>query len=110
VAGENALEAGVMEVNQRGNSGALEISPALVGLRDEADEYAMEDREDGVFKEKRNDNSHRADCLRYVCMYRTWNPVEESERRKPLGWTPGTAPPLDFFQGRKEAVPMGDMS
>jgi hypothetical protein len=49
-----------MEVNQRGNSKALEISPALVGLRDEADEYAMEDREDGVFKEKRNDNSHRS--------------------------------------------------
>jgi phage terminase large subunit-like protein len=110
VPGENAIEAGVMEVNQRGNSQMLEISPALVGLRDEADEYAMEDREDGVFKEKRNDNSHRLDALRYVCMYRTWTPSMDLQERQALGWVPGTAPGLDLFEGRRQAVPMGDMS
>jgi phage terminase large subunit-like protein len=107
VPGENALEAGVMEVNQRGNNDRLEISPACIGLRDEADEYAMEDREDGVFKEKRNDNSHRLDALRYVCMYRTWTPHDESEDQTPLGWTPGEMPGLDSLLGRKEA-PVGD--
>lgn len=113
VPGENAIEAGVMELNQRGNSQMLELSPACVGLRDEADEYAMEDREDGVFKEVRNDNSHRLDALRYVCMYRTWNPNEELDRpQKRLGWVPGEAPPIEFFQGEtsSDEAPLGFMS
>jgi phage terminase large subunit-like protein len=111
VPANNRVEAGVMEVNQRGNSGMLEVSPACVGLRDEADEYAMEDREDGVFKEARNDNSHRLDTVRYASMYRTWTPAEQQEQ-KPLGWTPGMAPPLSVLQGRSHEVvgPMGDMS
>jgi hypothetical protein len=100
-----------MEVNQRGNSKALEISPALVGLRDEADEYAMEDREDGQFKEKRNDNSHRLDALRYICMYRTWTHHDEHDEA-PLGWTPGEMPALSALQGRQrqDTPPLGFMS
>jgi phage terminase large subunit-like protein len=111
VPGEHAVEAGVMEVNQRGNSKALEISPALVGLRDEADEYAMEDREDGQFKEKRNDNSHRLDALRYICMYRTWTHHDEHDEA-PLGWTPGEMPALSALQGRQrqDTPPLGFMS
>lgn len=108
--GENAIEAGVMEVNQRGNSGDLEVSPACVGLRDEADEYAMEDREDGVFKEKRNDVSHRLDALRYVCMYRTWVPDPPEGSQRPLGWTPGEMPSLKSLLDREEHLALQDLS
>jgi hypothetical protein len=99
-----------MEVNQRGNGGMLQLSPACVGLRDEADEYAMEDREDGVFKEKRNDNSHRLDALRYVCMYRTWLPDHQQTERT-LGWVPGEMPPLSTFSNKRQEVvgPTGEL-
>lgn len=112
VGANNNVEAGVMEVNQRGNGGMLEVSPALVGLRDEADEYAMEDREDGVFREKRNDNSHRLDTVRYASMYHTWHPAEElAAPTRALGWIPGEAPPIGVFFGQKdEPAPMGFMS
>ena len=110
VPGENALEAGCMEVGQRLSEGMLQISPAMVGLRDEADDYSMEDREDGVFKEVRNDNSHRLDALRYVCMYRTWTPYHEQDDQ-PLGWTPGEVPSFAALQGaNSETAPLGFMS
>lgn len=110
VPGENPLEAGCMQVGQRISEGMLHVSPACVGLRDEADEYAMEDREDGVFKEVRNDNSHRLDALRYACMYRTWEPEMAQQAERKLGWTPGTAPPMEWFNGQGEYAPMGPMS
>jgi phage terminase large subunit-like protein len=108
VPGHNPVEAGCMEWRQRMEGGMCEVSPACVGLRDEADEYAMEDREDGVFKEVRNDNSHRLDAGRYVFMYRTWSPDEEIQDA-PLGWVPGEMPALDTFGTREVVGPMGEM-
>jgi hypothetical protein len=102
-----------MQVRQRYEGGMCEISPACLGLRDEADEYAMEDREDGVFKEAPGSNPHRLDALRYGLMHRTWEPVQEEEdAQRALGWTPGEAPALSYFEqsGHEDYGPMGSMS
>jgi phage terminase large subunit-like protein len=113
IPGQNAIEAGCMQVRQRYEGGMCEISPACLGLRDEADEYAMEDREDGVFKEAPGSNPHRLDALRYGLMHRTWEPVQEQEEaQRALGWTPGEAPALSYFEqsGHEDYGPMGSMS
>lgn len=77
ILGNNALEAGVLEVRGRLNSGALVISDALTGLHDEAVEYANEERDDGAFVPKKNGREHRLDALRYGCMHRPWQPTDE---------------------------------
>jgi phage terminase large subunit-like protein len=111
VPGNNNVEYGCMQVRQRYQHGMLEVSPACLGIRDEADEYAMEDREDGVFKEVNTSAFHRLDALRYGVCHRTWDPVlEEQEQSNELGWTPGEAPSFEYFQQLRDYGPMGFMS
>jgi hypothetical protein len=76
--GQNQVEAGISQVRTRIAHGRLEVSSECAGLRDEADEYAAEDRPDGEFKPIKQ-NDHRLDALRYLCMSRPWNPVLEDE-------------------------------
>jgi hypothetical protein len=76
---DNSVEAGVFEVRERMRLGSLHISQALTGLQDKAVEYAAEDREDGVFKPKKNRREHRLDALRYGLMHRRWLPEEHDE-------------------------------
>jgi phage terminase large subunit-like protein len=76
--GQNAVETGVSQIRDRGKYGRLEISRDCAGLRDEADEYAAEDRPDGEFKPIK-ENDHRMDALRYLCMSRPWDPIVEEQ-------------------------------
>jgi hypothetical protein len=53
-----------------------EKTPGLLGLRDEADEYAAKEPEEGrddSHMEVVKSNDHRLDALRYACMERFWD-------------------------------------
>lgn len=109
VHGQNAVEAGVQQVRRRLQHEMLYVSRDCRGLRDEADEYRMEDRPDGEFKVVK-ENDHRLDALRYVCQYMPWEFHPAELEPEPLGWVPGTAPPQEWFNRPTEAPPMGSMS
>jgi hypothetical protein len=79
--GQNDVEAGCLQIRQRIDQEMLFVNPECKGLRDEADDYALEDREDGVFKPMKG-NDHRLDALRYVGMARAWAPLQEVEDRQ----------------------------
>ncbi len=74
--GQNQVEAGISQVRTRIAHRRLLVSRDCVGLRDEADEYAAEDRPDGEFKPIKQ-NDHRLDALRYGCMARPYDPIFE---------------------------------
>jgi hypothetical protein len=81
-----------------------------VRLRDEADEYAAEDRPDGEFKPIKQ-NDHLVDALRYACQARPWFPlVEQSAPARNLGFVPGHAIPGRYLNPPVEHPPLGFMS
>ena len=85
VDGQNKVEAGISQVSTRIAYGRLLVSRECAGLRDEADEYAAEDRPDGVFKPIK-ENDHRLDALRYLVMTRPWEPqLEDLQAERTLG-------------------------
>lgn len=110
--GQNDVEAGIGQGRTRMEYGRLFISPACRGLRDEADDYAAVEPDEGkddshLVPVKSND--HRLDAARYGWMERFWDPLmEENAPKQQLGWVPGEAPA--HFPGRTaEALPMGSM-
>lgn len=111
IPGQNDVEAGISQVRQRLAADMLRINPACRGLRDEADDYALEPRDDGVIKPIKG-NDHRMDALRYGIMARAWYPVQEMEQpRQRLGWTYGEYDPVqeDELMAQSGAVgPMGE--
>lgn len=110
VHGQNAVEAGIQQVRSRIQHQRIHVSRDCRGLRDEADEYAAEDRDDGEFKVIKA-NDHRLDALRYLAMYRPYEHVAEAEAVQPkLGWVPGTALPAGELRPRVAGPPMGSMS
>jgi hypothetical protein len=107
---QNSVEAGIQQVRSRLAEGRLWISRDCLGLRDEADEYAAEDRPDGEFKPIKA-NDHRLDALRYVCMARPWYPhVEAQSIERNLGFAANVAIPARYLLPQLESPPMGSMS
>jgi phage terminase large subunit-like protein len=90
VHGSNPVEAGIQQVRGRMKAGRLYVSKNCRGLRDEAEEYRMEDRPDGEFKVVK-ENDHRLDALRYAVMSRAWDPLWEESSMPALGWQPDRA-------------------
>lgn len=108
--GQNDVEAGCMQLRSRMASGRFFVSRGCVGLRDEADDYAMEDRDDGVFRVIKG-NDHRLDSLRYAAMFRPWDAgVEMSAPQRRLGWVPGRAPAAGELVVPQAGAPLGFMS
>lgn len=108
--GDNAVEAGIMQVQQRLTWGRLRVSKDCRGLRDEADDYAAEDRDDGVLKPIKA-NDHRVDALRYLCQTRPWLPeIEEQAPDRQLGWVPGQAPKASMLRRPRGGHPMGSLA
>lgn len=109
--GQNSVDAGVQQVRSRMMHARYFCFRSCVGLRDEADEYAAEDRDDGEFKIVKT-NDHRLDSLRYVAMSRPFFPEEEDAvGESNLGWRPNVAPPSSRLVGTAGSVPpMGSMS
>ncbi|HVE24590.1 MAG TPA: hypothetical protein VNC22_04270, partial [Sporichthya sp.] len=107
---QNDVEAGIQQVRSRLSAGRLWISSSCMGLRDEADEYAAEDRPDGEFKPLKG-NDHRLDALRYACMTRPFYPaLEQQQAERNLGFRPGVAWPEKWLEPVVEVPPMGAMS
>lgn len=112
VEGQNDVEAGCMQLRSRmaASTPRFRCSRECVGLRDEADDYAMEDRDDGVFKVIKA-NDHRLDSLRYAAMFRPWDEVlEMAAPQRQLGWVPGRAPAAAGLVVAGQAPPLGFMS
>jgi phage terminase large subunit-like protein len=108
--GQNAVEAGIQQVRGRLQHRRLLISRSCVKLRDEADEYAAEDRPDGEFKPIK-ENDHLLDALRYACMARPWFPqIEARAVERNLGFVPGRAIPGRYLTPAAETPPLGFMS
>lgn len=109
--GQNNFEAGYFQIKQRVEQGRLRINPNCRGLRSEADDYALEQRDDGVIKPIKG-NDHRLDALRYALMVRAWNPIEEMEEPKhELGWQYGTYDPeweQEMIEFHRNSGPMGE--
>ena len=111
-AGQNAVEPGCQEVRLRLSQRALLVSRKCRGLRDEAEEYRLEDRPDGEFKVVK-ENDHRLDALRYACMSRAWHQgAVRGAEAQPKVWVPGEASPhlFDLLGKNHESPPMGAFS
>lgn len=90
--GQNDVEAGIQQIRGRIQHNRFFVSPTCVGLRDEADDYAAEEREDGRFVPIKG-NEHRLDALRYACMARFWDAlIEDAAPRRTLGFQPDFEP------------------
>ena len=103
VNGQNDVEAGCLQIRQRIDHDMLFVNPDCRGLRDEADDLALEDREDGVFKIIKV-NDHRSDALRYAAMARAWAPQHDVTARRQLGFVPDQYDPM----AEAEALALAD--
>lgn len=116
IPGQNDVEAGISQFRQRLAEDMLRINPACTGIRDEADDYALEPRDDGLIKPLKG-NDHRLDAARYGLMHRAWGAAQTME--EPLqylggvaAYEPGVYDPQwedEILQGGMTA-PMGEMS
>jgi hypothetical protein len=111
--GQNNFETGYFQVRQRSEAGRLRVNPECRGLRSEADDYALEARDDGMIKPLKG-NDHRLDALRYALMTRAWNPVAEiKDPQQQLGWEVGTYDPeweAEMMESNVQSGPMGEFA
>jgi hypothetical protein len=111
--GDNAVEAGLQHLRRRMRAGALFVSKACAGLRDEADEYRKKERPDGEF-EVVKENDHRLDALRYAVMTRSyWRPPSSDESHNRLGAAPVYEPDIGPYRAgeyQSDSPPLGVMS
>ena len=107
--GQNQVEPGIQQVRRRIEARSLLISKECRVLRDEAEEYRMQDRMDGEFavvKEK----DHALDALRYALMARPFY-AWPAEERTPLGWdiqTNTVSHPSKWLRGVPNVGPLGN--
>jgi hypothetical protein len=95
-------------------AGSRSPAPECMGLRDEADDYAAKEPEEGrddSHLEPVKGNDHRLDALRYAVMERFWDPVmEEQAPLRQLGFDPSRAMPAEAMRVPMETAPLGFMS
>jgi hypothetical protein len=114
--GQNNRDAGHDQLRERmrAEPRRFHVSPACVGLRDEADEYVGKEPEEGqddsqLDAEKGND--HRLDALRYAVMERFWeSSAEDDAPGRNLGYFDlGKAIPAEQLRTPRpgEGHPMG---
>lgn len=112
--GQNDHETGFDQMRTRMAHKRFLVSPECRGLRDEADEYAGKEPEEGrddSHLEPVKGNDHRIDACRYAVMQRFWDPgMEDQAPERQLGWEPGTAPAIRDIRSVDEPTPMGSMS
>lgn len=110
VHGQNDVPAGVQQIRTRIQHKRIWVSETCLHLREEADEYAAEDRADGEFKPIKQ-NDHALDAARYVAMYRPFDYFEETQAPKQqLGWQPGKALSAREIRLPAASPPLGSMS
>ena len=112
---DHELGFGQLRIRMAANPKRFLVSPApeCMGLRDEADEYAAKEPEEGKddsHLDPVKGNDHRMDAMRYAVMARFWDPVlEERAPLQSLGWDIGSVPDLSGYREPEEAHPMGGM-
>lgn len=110
VPGQNDVEAGITQGLLRMQNGRWWVSKDCRLTRDQADEYAAEDRGDGEFKPIKS-NDHILDSCRYIWMSRPVDYVlEEQAPEQRLGWVPGQAPKSAWLRKPKGGHPMGSLA
>jgi hypothetical protein len=116
--GQNDVEAGIGQLRIRMAHKRFlvspETTPGLLGLREEADEYAAKEPEEGrddSHMEPIKSNDHRLDALRYAVMERFWDPIlEDQAPLRTLGFDPTRALPSEYMKVPVEGHPtMGSM-
>jgi hypothetical protein len=114
IGGVRDREVGQQQIRDRLLHGRLKIVSSCVGLRDDGDEFAYPQVEDGKDpKAGPADDSpyHRLATLRYQVMVRPWYPqVEATAAERNLGWQPGRALPVDKLKMPVEVGPLGALS
>lgn len=109
-AGQNDHEAGFGQMRTRMIHDRFHVSPECRGLRDEADDYAAKEPDEGKddsHMEPIKGNDHRLDACRYAVMERPWDPLVEADApSKRLGWKPDRALPAKYLNPPKEQTPM----
>lgn len=113
--GNRDREAGQQQIRDRLAYSRIWVSPACVGLRDDAEEfhYPVTDEGDDDGSNGPADDSafHRLATLRYQVMARPWYPqMEARAAERTLGWRPGQALPGHELVGAGEYAPMGPLS
>jgi hypothetical protein len=114
ISGVRDREVGQQQIRDRLLHGRLKIVSTCVGLRDDGDEFAYAQVEDGKDpKPGPADDSpyHRLATLRYQVMVRPWYPQDEARAaERNLGWQPGRALPVDKLKMPVEVGPLGALS
>lgn len=112
--GQNDVQAGIGQLRIRMEKGRFHVSPECRGLRDEADDYAAKEPDEGKdssHMEPIKGNDHRLDALRYACMERFWDPMMEAQApERQLGYVPNEAPDMAHLRKQSSAPPMGSLS
>lgn len=112
MAGQNDVQAGVQQVRRRIQEGGFFVAQSCRGLRGEADEYRMDDRDDGEFKVVK-ENDHRMDAMRYAIMARPWY-RELGAKLREQTFEPGVAPSHEWLDAHAEQDsphgPLGSLS
>lgn len=109
-AGQNDHDAGFSQMRARMQHKRFHVSPECRGLRDEADDYAAKEPDEGKddsHLEPVRGNDHRLDACRYAVMERPWDPLVEADApTRKLGWKPGEATPAKYLTVPKDQTPM----
>lgn len=109
--GQNDQQAGIGQMRTRMQHGRYKVGPNCRYLRDEADDYAGEEPEEGkddshLIPIKGND--HCLDADRYAAMERMWDPrMEEEAPRRQLGWDLTQSIPQHLIRTPTDTHPMG---
>jgi hypothetical protein len=101
VKGNNAVDAGVFQIQRRLQQRGLFVSEHCAGLRDEADDYTREEYppDSGEYRIVKA-NDHRLDALRYAVISRPW--YADSVDDAPLGRRDlEIAPGHEWFEPRE---------
>lgn len=114
ISGVRDREVGQQQIRDRLLHGRLKIVSTCVGLRDDGDEFAYAQVEDGKDpKPGPADDSpyHRLATLRYQVMCRPFFPQDEARAaERNLGWQPGRALPVEKLKMPVEVGPLGALS
>jgi hypothetical protein len=93
--GQNDHELGFGQMRARMQFGRFFVSPECRGLRDDADDYAAKEPEEGQddsHLEPIKGRDHRLDACRYAVLERFWDPVMEAQAPlRNLGFDPSRA-------------------
>lgn len=113
--GQNDHELGFGQMRTRMQHGRLLISPDCRGLRDEADDYAAREPEEGKddsHLEPIKGNDHRLDALRYAVLERFWDAQAEADApNRNLGFQLGHGVVAgDLRAPERDVHPMGLMA